>query len=343
MWTTIILFLVILFTYIHIQSQHKTGEDLEVFEYSFSTPKDLQDITSYKQPILFPMTIPFFQGDSSLDSLFIKDVRDNNNNNTHVVADAISLSNRSAKGLLETDTQSVFYSEGNHASIINHSNWRKWFRALEIYLKPYFTISSEYDVMYGSFKTRTPTTFNRESHVYLYLPIETNHTHIRIKMTPWKNRQYLETFSDYTCYKFGSKKSLYEKNDDQYKCLDFFVFPGSVLFIPPFWFYSIEFQSTQSEVCMVKYTTGPNFLANINHMGLYFAQQQNIQEKWWKTTTPKDETTAVKHTTAAKYTTAITKTMIESEIETNGGDEETKEKKDKSVAETLIDELQPKN
>ena len=310
MWTTIILFLVILFTYIHIQSQHKTGEDLEVFEYSFSTWKDLQDITSYKQPILFPMTILFFQGDSSLDPLFIKDIRDDS------AANAISLSNKSAKGLLGTDTKSVFHSEGNHASIVNHSNWRKWFQGLEIYLKPYFTISSEYDVLYGSLKTRTPTAFNRESHVYLYLPIETNQTHIRIKMTPWKNREYLETFSDYTCYKFGSKNSLYEPSDE-YKSLDFFVFPGSVLFIPPFWFYSIEFQSTQSEICMVKYTTGPNLLANINHMGLYFAQQQNIQEKWWKTKTTEDA--------------AIVPEIVE------------ENKNEKSVAETLIEELQPKS
>jgi hypothetical protein len=33
---------------------------------------------------------------------------------------------------------------------------------------------------------------------------------------------------------------------------------------------------------MVKYTTGANFIANIKHIGLFYMQQQNIAEKWWK-------------------------------------------------------------
>jgi hypothetical protein len=60
------------------------------------------------------------------------------------------------------------------------------------------------------------------------------------------------------------------------------VKPGYVLYVPPYWFYSIEFQDKANEVCMVKYTTGANLLANAKHIGMYYMQQQNIQEKWWK-------------------------------------------------------------
>ena len=70
---------------------------------------------------------------------------------------------------------------------------------------------------------------------------------------------------------------------------DFIVKPGYVVYIPPYWFYSIEFQDKENEVCMVKYTTGANFLANIKHIGLYNLQQQNIQEKLWKPFTNHDE------------------------------------------------------
>lgn len=274
MWTTLIIFFVILFTYIHLQYQLKTGEDLDIYEYEYVSLKGLQEITQYKQPVLFALDLPSIRENPYLDPMCVKDRRDYFKSNNRV--DSISLSSRSARGLIDTDSNSLFYSDRNQTSIAHSEIWTKWFESLDSYLRPAFTVYREYDVLYGSHKTQTIAVHYKESHSYLYLPCETNATHIRIKMTPMKS---IENVTDYTYYEFWTKTNLF---GTQIRCLDFMVKPGYVLYVPPYWFYSIEFQDKTNEVCMVKYTTGANLLANAKHIGMYYMQQQNIQEKWWK-------------------------------------------------------------
>jgi len=91
----------------------------------------------------------------------------------------------------------------------------------------------------------------------------------------------MNSIEDYTYYECWSTVNLFEPND-RYRTLDFMLKPRCVLYIPPYWFYSIQFQDKRNEVCMVKYTTGANLIANMKHIGMYYLQQQNIQEKWWK-------------------------------------------------------------
>ena len=280
MWTSLILFFVILFTYIHLQHQLKTGEDLEVYEYEYISAAGLQEIAQYKQPVLFSLLLPSLRDNPHLDPIHVKDIREYFKPNTTSV-DSIALSQTSGRGLIDTDSRSLFYSDRNQTSIAKSEKWMKWFQTMDPFLQPPFTIYREYDVLYGSQNAHTITMFHRESHSYLYLPEETNPSPIRVKMTPWSSRTFLDHESDYTYYEFWSKTSLFDKND-RIRCLDFIVKPGYVLYIPPYWFYSLEYQNKTSEVCMAKYTTGANLLANANHICKYWLQQQNIQEKWWK-------------------------------------------------------------
>lgn len=280
MWTTLILFFIILFTYIHLQHQLKTGEDLEVYEYEYVSSAGLQEITQLKQPVLFSLQLPSLRDNPHLDPIHVKDIREYYRPNT-TSTDSITLSQTSGRGLLDTDSKSLFYSDRNQTSIAISEKWTKWFETIDPFLQPAFTIYREYDVLYGSQNSHTITMFHRESHAYIYLPEETNPSPIRVKMTPWSSRTFLDHESDYTYYEFWSKTNLFEKNE-KIRCLDFLVKPGYVLYIPPYWFYSLEYQNKTSEVCMAKYTTGANLLANAKHIGKYWLQQQNIQEKWWK-------------------------------------------------------------
>jgi hypothetical protein len=274
MWTTLLIFFIILFTYIHLQHQLKTGEDMDIYEYEYESQKGLLEITQFKQPILFALDLPSTRENPYLDPMFVKDKRDYFKDTNRV--DSISLTSRSARGLIDTDPNSLFYSDRNQTSIAESDIWKKWFESIDSYLQPAFTLYKECNVLYGSQKTQTIPVHYKESHSYLYLPRETNATHIRVKMTPYKS---VATVSDYTYYEFWSKTNLFKT---EVRCLDFMVKPGYILYVPPYWFYSIEFQDKVNEVCMVKYTTGANFLANAKHIGMYFMQQQNIQEKWWK-------------------------------------------------------------
>jgi hypothetical protein len=324
-WVYMFIFFVILFSYIHVQHQLKSGEDLEIYEYDFTTAKSLQDICQLKQPVIFALHLPFDGIVKPLEFLEIKDRRDyqqlpdsGSSNKKHI--ETIQVSYESGRRLLDTDMKGWFYSNRNR---LNES-WTKWFKKMDPFLKPPFTLYTETDIIYGSRKARTTTVFHRESHVYLYTPPESNKgCCIRVKMTPYKSSVFLDHVDDYTFYEYWSAVDLFEHHD-RIQCIDFFVKPGYVLYVPPYWFYSIEFQDKENEVCMVKYTTGANVLANIKHLSLFYMQQQNIQENWLKP--------------LGNVNTVLSYNTVEPELEVvDVSDVE------KTIVEELIEELQPKS
>jgi hypothetical protein len=67
---------------------------------------------------------------------------------------------------------------------------------------------------------------------------------VRVKMTPWKSRKYMDVVYDYESFDFWAR-SVQETN---MKCLDFDLKAGQVLYIPPYWFYSVEFLSDRSSL-----------------------------------------------------------------------------------------------
>lgn len=276
-WLYFFMFFIILFSYIHIQTQFKAGEDLEIYEYDVTTVKALQDMLLFKQPVLFRLDLEKESNFEPLEFLEIKDRRDYQRVDPSKNIESIQLSFASAHRLLDADTKGLFYSNRNRPN----SSMKKWFRKMDFFLKPTFSLYTETDLIYGSKHARTTTAYHRESHMFLYVPPETNKGSIRLKMTPPKSKPFLNPVHDYTYYENWSQVDLFEPHE-KIQCIDFFVKPGYVVFIPPYWFYSIEFQEKENEVCMVKYTTGANFVANIKHIGLFYMQQQNIEEKWWK-------------------------------------------------------------
>jgi len=305
MWTTIVIFIIVLFLYIHIQQQFKSGDNLEIYEYEYSSAKKLQEVVNIKQPVLFPLDLPSVRDNLPLVNLHIKDIRDYKSS-TKTYVESIILSQSSARGIIDTDTKSVFYSCRNMDSISQSYSWKEWFSILDSYIKPSFCVNTEYDILYGSRKTRTTTTYHHENNVYLYLPPYSNKSNIRIKMTPWKSKIFLSTVNDYLYYEFWCKENLFQPIE-RVRCLDIIVKPGYVVYIPPYWFYSIEFQDNENEVCMVKYTTGANLLANIKHIGLYNLQKQNIREKLWKPFINNEETEEKLTNTDASFNTNISK------------------------------------
>ena len=137
--------------------------------------------------------------------------------------------------------------------------------------------------MYGSAKTQTVSKYYRESHTYLYLPPEKNTTFIRVRMTPLKKAvDHLTIVEDYVNYEFWCKENIFDYHSEKLPTVEFFLNPGSVLYIPAYWIYSIEYQTNENEVCFYSFTTGANALANLKPLSTYFLQQQNIHETWLK-------------------------------------------------------------
>jgi hypothetical protein len=348
MWTTIILFVCILFLYIHIQHQFKSGSDLEIYEYDYTTHQDFQSIVNYKQPILFPLIDLTPTPSTSPTYLKVKDVRDyraKQNENTYV--DPIILPKDNAHSLLQTDKKSIFYSNDNHSEIIQSTEWAVWFEQLDTLLKPQFTISTNYDLLYGSTGTQTTTYYLQQSHNFLYLPPTEHNTSVRIKMTPWKSKSYLSTVEDPVYYEFWSKENLFHPSSKELQSLDFQLEPGHILCIPPYWFYSIQFTEENQEIVKVSYTTVANAMAHSKSILQYYLQQQNIQEKWLKpftndsqkTPKVKDESTEE----SIEESTKQPKTKIDNvELDSNKKvDDQKPTPSNEQLADSLLKELTP--
>jgi hypothetical protein len=272
-WTNVILFFLILIFYLHLQHEWKKGEDLEIFEMDYISNKDLQDICKLKQPVIFQLEPGFSFVPDEKDDVIIKEIRDYYRPETERSVDGISLTYKSANGLCSTDPNSIFFSENNTEIIA-----KKPFDHLSQLLEPPLTVSKKYDYWFGSANAYTPVRYHTESSRFLaVLPGQG----IRVKMIPWRNRSLFSPIKDYENYEFWSKTDIWKHTG---KSLEFDVKPGFVLYIPAFWFYSIQYikvaaeevETRLSSVACFQYVTAMNVIANLQNYGLYFLQQQNI-------------------------------------------------------------------
>ena len=74
-------------------------------------------------------------------------------------------------------------------------------------------------------------------------------------LIPPKNSKYLYEYKDYDNFEFRSPinpwdvQDEYKKDFDKIKSLEMTLEKGNILFIPPYWWYSIQYQEISSVAC----------------------------------------------------------------------------------------------
>ncbi len=176
-----------------------------------------------------------------------------------------------AESLVKTDTSSKYYSNQNQ-SFIYETGLDKYFKQLDKYLQPMFSVFSKYDVLFGSAGTATPLTYHTYERRFIYV----NGGKISVKMTPWRSNKYMVVNKDYENYEFTSPLSVWNPQDkyragfQKMKFLDFVVHSGNILYIPPFWYYSIKIEDDDGLIYTVDYGSPMNVLSNTINLGHYF-------------------------------------------------------------------------
>jgi len=299
-FTNIILFFIVLFLYIHIVHQFKRSEDLEIYEMDYSTNQHLQEVCDIKQPVLFQYQTVYPEFFEKINEetirqqnypydVKVKDIQDYWKN--EMTVDPLLLPFQSAQTLIESDTKSNYFSENNH-EFIEESGIIMQFQENNDYLKPNFTIQTKYDLQFASKDCITPLQYHTNYRYFICV----NSGKIRIKMTPWKSKKYLHIIKDYDNYEFRSPinvwkpQSEYMNDMEKLKFLEFDILAGNVLYIPAYWFYSIQYCDSKTFITGFTYISIMNSIVNIPNYTLYFLQQQNIQKKITKTVTFEDET-----------------------------------------------------
>lgn len=290
----LLIFIIILFLYIHLVQQYKRSEDLEVYEMDYLTNENLQEICDIKQPVLFDYkTIhPEFFKDINIDKIespiyasnevLVKENDDYWKDNDTV--DYVVLEFSNCQTLMTTDTHAKYFTE-NNSSFIEDAQLTDEYRANDTFLKPHLTAQTKYDICMGSKNATTPLRY----HTYHRHFICVNSGKIHIKMTPWKSSKYLYPNKDFTNYEFFSPVNVWKPQRkyfhemDKIKFLEFDVLPGHVVFIPGYWWYSIKYGGEQTLTTTFTYNNIMNCLANVPNWGLYYLQQSNTKTKVVKT------------------------------------------------------------
>ena len=276
-----LLFIVLLFLYIHIADQYKTGEDLEIYEMDYSTNTHLQTVCDVKQPVLFDyqsICPEFFENIALRGAADIQVKESNDYWNTEDPVESISLPAESAVSLLSTDTRSQYISENNESYLIE-SGIAGLYSVNDEYLKPHFVCQTKLDIMTGSKRANTPLRYHMDFRQFIIV----QSGKMRVKMTPWKSRKYLYPIKDYENFDFRSPINVWNPQHkylhemDRVKFLEFEVVQGQVLVIPPYWWYSIQYTEPNTILSSITYRTFMNGLANTPEYILYFFQQQNTR------------------------------------------------------------------
>ena len=294
---SVIIFIIVFFLYVHLVNQFKKSEDLEIYEMDYVNNSQLQEICELKQPILFdskefnPEILEILD-DKTIENkkitheLNVKDVRDYwEENESQKSIDHVVLPFHGSVKLMNTDMKSNYFTENNN-DLLEESEYYEEFQKMDIYFKPSFTIRKKYDFCMGSKKVTTPLRYHTNYRQFYMV----NNGKIHIKMTPWKSTKYLHPILDYENYEFRSPINVwnpqpkYENEISKLKFLEFDVPKGYVIYIPPYWWYSIKYSNENNSIlCGFTYYSLMNIVANIPNLCKHYIQQYTTKKKVVKT------------------------------------------------------------
>ena len=283
-----LIFIFVLFLYVHVTSQYKRGEELEIYEADFTNNKALQEVCDLKQPFLFEYRLiypEFFDkvNDETIadlgaaHDLKVKEIDDYWTTNSNTI-DYVVLPFSSLQILVSTDTKSRYFTENND-DFIEEANLHGLYSKNDEFIKPYMTIQTKYDVMMGSKGVVTPMRYHTDYRRFICV----NSGKLRVKMTPYKSSKYLHPVKDYVNYEFWSPVNAWQPQDkymndmEKARFIEFDVLAGNVLYVPPYWWYSIKFGEADTLVSGFTYISAMNAVANTVDWVQYFLRQNEMK------------------------------------------------------------------
>jgi len=270
----VLVFIVVLFLYVHIVAQYKKSEDLEIYEMDFEKNSQLQEVCDVKQPFLFKynsVNPQFFEkvNDETISDLVnseevvVKEIADYWNAPPDKTAiDFVALPHSSFQILISTDTKSRYFTENNDEFIQETTKLQQLLRDNDDFLKPIMTLQTKYDWCMGSKGVVTPMRYHTNTRRF----ISVNSGKITVKMTPFKSSKYLHPrFSDHQHWSpvnVWNTQEEYLNDTEKMKIIDVDVSEGTVIYIPPYWWYSIKYNNTDTLISQFTYVSVMNSLAN---------------------------------------------------------------------------------
>jgi hypothetical protein len=280
----VLVFCLVLFFYLHVYFQLKTSDDLEIYEIDNPSKDKLEEICDLRQPVLFQFPndriLESCQRNTILDTygafdIKIRNVKQSTTDNENNLYVPLAFSN--ALKVLREDQDQKYLVE-NNSDFLEETGIIKSFRYNDVFLRPHMVSHCGYDFLIASEQTRTPFRYELNYRNYLLV----TEGEIKIKLTQPKSSKYLYQQKDYENLEFSSPlnpwhiQTQYKADFDKIKCLDLRMTKGQILYIPAYWWYSIEF-GKEASLCSFKYKTYMNTVAILPQLVMRLLQTQNVK------------------------------------------------------------------
>ncbi len=280
----IFIFCVVLFLYLHIYYHLKTSNDLEVYTIERPSKNKLEEICDLRQPVVFE-----FSNERLLDSCNLASLDDNYGAFDIKLRDIQNKDEDSelylpfllkeALKIFQNDKKSKYITENNR-EFLEETAAIKNFRYNDSFLRPPMVSKCIYDFWSGSIGAQTPLRYNLEYRTFIYI----TSGKAKLKLIPPHSGKYLNLEKDYDNFEFRSPvnpwniQNEYKADFDKVKVLDLDVVPGYMIFIPAYWWYSIEYEELSS-ICVFKYRTFMSSLSTLPQILMSYLQKQNIKRE----------------------------------------------------------------
>jgi len=259
------IFVIILFLYIHISDQYKKSEDLEIYDMDYVSNSHLQTICNLKQPFIFGFVIEDLLNISQrLKGNHDIKLWDNSNDPIYLpIESAVALFQSNSSTSSDDVSKNKYFTERNQ-DFLEDVDLLSDIRELDAFLKPDFCAHSKYELIMGSAGAEMPLRYHLDDRNFVFLISGK----ITVKMTPWRNRKYMDPIDDFENYDFYSKSSIHKECE----FLEFVVESGHVLYIPPFWWHSIKIEYADTVAIGIHYKTVANVIACLPSLTRYYLQ-----------------------------------------------------------------------
>ena len=281
---TVLIFCIVLFIYLHINFHWKTGNDLEVYEIDKPSKEKLEEICDLRQPVIFDYNInellQFCNQDALLNNYGAFDIKIRNVKKYDDKSELyLPLTFNTANEIFKKDSEEKYISE-NNGDFLEETGIVKTYRYNDVFLRPYSVSNSIFDFIFSSKNCKTVMKYDLNYRNY-FLVTKGN---VNIKLIPPKYSKYLYCQKDYDNFEFISLinpwevQSQFKADFDKVKTLEVNIKQGQIIFIPAYWWYSIN-MNEESNIAVFKYRTFMNNVAISNHLLVKLLQSQNVKRE----------------------------------------------------------------
>ena len=277
----IIIFLITLFIYIHINFHLKVSNDLEIYDITEITKDKLEEVCDMKQPLIFKYYNENLYNELKLVNILnnyktfdinIRNINEYNNKDINILPLKLERGNK----LFNNDLSGTYISEFNN-DFIEETTLIRNIKSSDIFLRPPLCSECSYDIIFGSKNSYTPLRYEISYRNYLYVL----DGEIEIMMTVPNNHKYLNLIEDYDNFEFRSSYNPFNTIDSKHlekvKFLTLTLKKGDIIYIPFKWLYTIKIKNNDTIVCKNNYKVVMNTLAILPRILYKFLYNQNLK------------------------------------------------------------------